>query len=44
MQRALAHGLFAAAARFDKMEVSEKHHMGTNVYRLVHQSGPGQPP
>ena len=46
VQRALAHGLFCNAARFEKTlySATEKHHTGTDVYSLVHNTGPGLTP
>ena len=46
VQKALAHGLFCNAVRFETTTYSatEKHHTGTDVYRLVHEAGPGAAP
>lgn len=41
IRRALAHGLFSNAARFDRLEVPERHRPGFYMYRLVHFAGEG---
>lgn len=43
VQRALAHGLFGNAVRFEKTEYSDKDRVSADVYRLVQNSGPGKP-
>ena len=43
MQKALAHGLICNTVRFDNTiySATEKHHTGTDVYRLIHNAAPG---